>query len=166
MNLDSIEPSATILLDANILLYGVRNTSAQCGRLLRRCANREVTGVVGLIHVIEVVHRLMMFEAKEAGAIINGNPTRTLSQHPDRVRDLHKFADAIRSLFASALRFEEIVEEDIVFALHIIRQYGLLTIDACLVALAHRLHIPNVASADRAFARVEGMRLYVPDDIV
>jgi len=49
MTLDDIRPGSRILIDANILIYARRGMSAQCCRLLARCAEGEVNGVLTTI---------------------------------------------------------------------------------------------------------------------
>ena len=165
MNLHDIPSGETVLVDANIVLHGARQKSAQCARFLHRCAERDVQGIVGMMQMAEVMHRLMMFEVHDAGWTGSGNPTRTVSRHPERVRGLAKYAESMKALLASAIRLEPLQKEDFAVALLLQRQYGFLTNDAFLIALSDRLRIGAIASADRAFDRVHGERLYVPDDI-
>lgn len=165
MNLDEIRKSEAVLLDANILLYGVLLKSDQCVRLLRRCAERDVVGVIGLQQLAEVMHRLMMIEARENNWSRGANPARSLSEHPERVRAMTRYSDATKGLLASGFRFEPILREDFLFALALQHQYGLLTNDSLFIAVAERLRIKAVASADKTFARVRSITLYGPNDL-
>jgi predicted nucleic acid-binding protein len=45
------------------------------------------------------------------------------------------------------------------------RQYGLLTNDALFLAVAIRLRVTAVISADSVFKNIQGIFLYSPDDI-
>jgi predicted nucleic acid-binding protein len=45
------------------------------------------------------------------------------------------------------------------------RETGLLTNDALLLAVARRLNVETVASADRAIARAPGFAVYAPGDV-
>lgn len=165
MNLNAISKSEYVLLDANIFLYGVLHKSDQCVRLLRRCAEHEVNGIVGFQHFAELMHRLMMVEARDNGWISGRNPTRSLSERPERVRALTRYADGMRGLLASGFIFKPPLKEDFLAALNIQRQYGLLTNDALFISIAERLRIQAVASADKACERVRGIILYSPDDL-
>lgn len=165
MNLNDIQKSEAVLLDANILVYGVLLKSDQCTRLLRRCADRDVIGIVGLQQFAEVMHRLMMVEARENAWTAGGNPVKALSERPERVRAMTRYADAVKGLLASGFSFEPVIKEDFLSALSIQRQYGLLTNDALFLATAERLRIQAIASADKTFAQVRGMILYSPDDL-
>ncbi len=165
MNLNEIKKSDVVILDANIFVYGTLETSQQCMRLLRRCAERDVTGVVGLQQIAELMHRLMMIEARENDWTTGGNPAKALSDHPDRVRSLNRYAQAIKGFFVSGFRFESLLKEDFGIALALQRQYGLMTNDALIVSMAERLRIQSIASADKSFANVRGVILYEPDDL-
>jgi len=165
MNLNEIKKSEVVLLDANILIYGILDKSEQCARLLRRCTSKDVIGVIGLPHFAEVMHRLMMFEARENEWVSGGNPVKMLSERPERVRVMTRYADAIKGLLASGFSFEPTVKEDFFSALSFQRQYGMMTNDALLAALADRMRIQAIASADRTFANLHGVILYTPDDL-
>ncbi len=165
MNLNEIKKSEVVLLDANILIYGVLQKSDQCMRLLRRCSEREVIGIVGLQQFAEVMHRLMMVEARENGWVSGGNPVKSLSERPERVRAMNRYADAVKGLLASGFKFEPTTNEDFLCALSLQRQYGVLTNDALFLAIAERLRIEAIASADNTFAKVRGVILYSPDDL-
>jgi len=165
MNLNQIKKSDIVLLDANVLVYGVLHKSAQCLKLLRRCTERDVIGVVGLQQLAEVMHRLMMVEARDNGWTTVGNPAKSLSERPDRVRLMNRYSDIVRGLLASGFRFESLMAEDFPAALRLQREYGLLTNDALFIAIAERLRIQAIASADKIFMQVQGVILYSPDDL-
>ena len=165
MNLNEIKKSDIVILDANVLVYGVLHKSEQCTKLLRRCAERDVIGVVGLQQLAEVMHRLMMVEALDNGWTTGGNPAKSLSERADRIRLMNRYSDIVRGLLASGFRFESLLTEDYSAALRLQREYGLLTNDALFIAIAERLRIQAVASADKIFKQVQGIILYSPDDI-
>ncbi|MFH0991728.1 MAG: type II toxin-antitoxin system VapC family toxin [bacterium] len=166
MNLNEIKKSDIVLLDANVLVYGVLHRSEQCTKLLRRCAERDVIGIVGLQQLAEVMHRLMMVEARDNAWTTGGNPDRSLSERPDRVRLMNRYSDIVKGLLASGFKFESLVAEDFPAALRLQREYGLLTNDALFIAIADRLRIQAIASADRQLSNVRGIILYSPNDIL
>ncbi|MGC8596271.1 MAG: hypothetical protein ACP5MI_11800, partial [Candidatus Kryptoniota bacterium] len=88
--------------------YGILLKSDQCVGFLRRCAERDIVGVVGLQQLAEVMHRLMMVEARENEWTSGANPVKALSERPDRVRALTRYSDAIKGLLASGFRFESL----------------------------------------------------------
>ncbi len=78
---------------------------------------------------------------------------------------LFRYEQAIKSFFATGVRFEPVEKEDFITAMRIQRESGLLTNDALLVAISERLCIQAIASADKTFAQVRGVILYSPDDL-
>jgi len=54
---------------------------------------------------------------------------------------------------------------DIVEAMSIQREFGLLTNDSLLVAVARRINCESIASADKLFAGLRGLTVYEPSDI-
>lgn len=165
MKLKEIPKDEVVLIDANIVLYAIRHASDQCAKLLRRCAEQQVIGILTSHIIAEVMHRLMMAEARENGWISGPNPAKQLSQQPDIVKRLVRYEQAVQSLLAMGLHFEEVTKEDLVTALRVQRETGLLTNDALLVAVAQRVRATSIVSADQAFARVQGMLIYIPDDL-
>jgi predicted nucleic acid-binding protein len=165
MTLSSIRENDVVLVDANIIVYYIRGVSDQCGQLIRRCTEREVYGVITTHTVAEVMHQLMLAEARENGWITGSNPARQLSGQPERVRRLSRYELAIKSLLSTGLNLELILKEDILTSMKMQRQTGLLTNDALLLAVADRLRIHSIASADKAFKKVHGIALYTPDDL-
>lgn len=87
MNLDAIPGGARVLIDANILIYARRAMSAQCRRLLERCAQHEVNGVLTTVVVTDFCHRRMMQEAQSRG-LSGSNPAKALAQNPALVQQL------------------------------------------------------------------------------
>src|SRR6266702_2547991 len=56
MPLDSLASGTDVLVDTNILIYALLESSAQCRRFFNRCVN-------------EVCHRLMLAEALRGGLV-------------------------------------------------------------------------------------------------
>jgi predicted nucleic acid-binding protein len=72
----------------------------------------------------------------------------------------------MREFFGIGLRIEPVGAADILEAMRIQKEAGLLTNDALLLATARRLNCGIVASADRTIARAPGFTVYVPGDIL
>jgi hypothetical protein len=87
MNLNQIPKSDIVLIDANIILYALWGKSEQCKRLIRRNAEGEVYAVTTPHIVAEVMHQLMVAEARENGWITGSNPARQLAEQSERVED-------------------------------------------------------------------------------
>jgi predicted nucleic acid-binding protein len=163
--LDRIPDHENILIDANICLYAIRRGSSQCERFLERCAKEEISGILPTHILAEIMHQLMIAEARDNQWIKGPNPARQLALAPQRVRSLRKYEEVVRDIIGIGVLIEPVVQEDILSAMSIQRQSGLLTNDALLVAVGERLRVTNIASADKAFSRVEGISVFSPEDI-
>lgn len=163
--LSSIPAGAWVAVDTNILVYANQRRSEQCIGFLERCASNELQGVVPMPMVAELVHALMLIEARENNWIERGNPARSLAERPDLVRRLTRYEARMREFFAIGLRVEPLGAPDVIEAIRIQREAGLLTNDALLLAAARRLNCEAVASADRAVAQAPGFRVFAPADI-
>lgn len=163
--LSSIRAGAWVAIDANILVYANQRRSAECLGFLERCASGELQGVVPMPMVAELIHALMLIEARENNWIERGNPARALAERPDLVRRLTRYEAQMREFFAIGLRVEPLGTPDVLEAMRIQREAGLLTNDALLLAAARRLNCEAVASADRAIAQAPGFDVFAPADI-
>jgi predicted nucleic acid-binding protein len=165
MNLNQIPKEDIVMVDANICLYAIRQESAQCERLLARCAKGEVNGIITTHILAEIMHQLMIAEARDYQWIKGPNPARQLAGLPERVRALTKYEELVRDILGTGLQVEPVVHEDFITTLEVQRQAGLLTNDALLVAVGERLRVTSIASADQGFSHVQGILLYSPDDV-
>jgi predicted nucleic acid-binding protein len=165
MNIRQIPKGEVVLLDANVLIYASRGVSEQCDQLLSRCAEREISCIISSTQFAEVMHRLMLAEARDNGWISGSNPARQLSERPERIRSLYRYEQAMRSLLGLGVVLEPVAREDFLTAMAVQRQTGLMTNDAILIACAERLRVQAIASADQQLSNVRGIILYSPDDI-
>lgn len=165
MNLPDILHGAAIFVDANIFVYAVERRSPQCRQLLDRIDGEAVRAFSSAIVLAEVCHRRMVNEAKEAGLITGANPARLLGKKPDGIQGLSIYAQNVRDLLDSPIVFEPIRAEDFYVALELQKQHGLLTNDSLNLAVARRLGIQEIATADKSFDNVPGVIIYKPEDI-
>jgi len=114
--------------------------------------------------VAELVHALMLIEARENNWIERANAARALAERPDLVRRLTRYEIQMREFFGIGLRIEPAGAADILEAMRIHKEAGLLTNDALLLAVARRLNCEAVASADKAIAQAPGFRVFSPAD--
>lgn len=180
--LEAVPAGAAIFVDANIFIYHFLGASPDCAAFLERCAAGDVRAVTGTHIVAEVLHRLLVAEAKakaknaaslkgrvaRAGAGERGSEgvgVRYLAGHPDGVRRL---ADH----HAAAAAIEQIVETILPLTMDVVRasqwarsREGLLVNDSLTAAMIKAEGIAHLASRDAAFLRVEGLVVYRPDDL-
>jgi len=164
--LSSIPAGAWVAIDTNILVYASQQRSPECIEFLRRCASGELQGVVPVPMVAELVHSLMLIEARENNWIERANAARALAKRPELVRRLTRYEIQMREFFSIGLRIEPVGAVDILEAMRIQKEAGLLTNDALLLAVARRLNCEAVASADKAIAQAPGFTVHMPGDIL
>jgi predicted nucleic acid-binding protein len=143
----------------------VERRSPQCRQLLERCDGETVRGFSSAIVLAEVCHRRMINEAKEAGLVSGPNPARLLGRNHGGIQGLSRYAQNIRDLLDSPIGFEPIRTEDFYVALELQKQHGLLTNDSLNFAVARRLGLQELATADKSFDNVPGIIVYKPEDI-
>jgi predicted nucleic acid-binding protein len=165
MNLDELPDGTRVFIDANLLIYGLRRTSCQCLGLLARCNASAVEGVITTVVVAEYGHRRMMEEARARG-LVGSNPARALAGHPELVRQLTTSASEVRALLGGGLSVMPVLPDDFHVALEFQRQFGLLTNDSLNLAVARRLGLTALATADQGFDAVHGFMVYRPSDLV
>jgi predicted nucleic acid-binding protein len=116
--------------------------------------------------VVELVHALMLIEARENNWIERQNPSRALAARPDLIRRLIRYEIQVREFFGIGLRIEPALAADVFEAMRIQREAGLLTNDALLLAVARRLNCGIIASADKSIAAAPGFTVYGPSDVL
>ena len=166
MNLHSLDPSKSIILDANILLYGIQRKSEQCVELIGRIGDGELNCYITSHILAEVMHVLMIEEARSIGEITGGNPAKKLSEKPGLVNSLYLYESVFEDILNLGMNIEVVEKQDLIEALAVQRKYGLLTNDSLIIAVAKRLRITSLVSADKVFGKVKSITLYSPDDII
>lgn len=165
MNLRRIPKQQTVIIDTNILFYAAQRNSMQCVEVLERSASGEISGIIPVHILAEFIHVLMLAEARDLELIKGSNPAKQLSQAPNKVKALYRYEGLIRDLLSIGFRIETIEKADFFTAISIQRLHGILINDALLIAVAKRLRVSAVASADIIFEDIKDISLYKPDDI-
>src|ERR1022692_295836 len=164
MNLQDIVNGSTVLIDTNVLLYARNRRSPQCRQLLLRCEQGAVNGAVTLPTLAEFSQRCMVQEA-QGYRLVGSNPAPPPSERPELVRQLNAYAESVRDLLDSSLIVAEWHASDVLVALELQKQYGLLTNDSLNLAIARRHGIKDLVTADKSFDNVQGLIVYKPDDV-
>lgn len=164
--LSAISPGAWVAIDTNVIVYANQRRSPECIELLKRCASGELQGIVPVPMVAELVHTLMLIEARENNWTDRANAARALAERPDLVRRLVRYEIQMKEFFGVGLRIEPVGAADILEAMKIQKEAGLLTNDALLLAVARRLNCEAVASADKMIALAPDFNVFSPADLV
>lgn len=165
MNLDQIPHGQIVVVDANVILYANQMSSKQCMKFIERIAMDEITAILPVHILAEVMHVLILAEAREIGSVVGSNPARQLSENPNKVRSLVRYESYIRDLFTVGFRLESLKQEDFITAMTVQRQYGLLTNDALLASVGIRMRIGAIVSADKIFRNLRDVKVFSPDDM-
>ena len=166
MNLDDIPSGSLCVVDTNVLLYAEQGVSTQAQRLLRRIERRELIGVVPQPVWQELTHKLMLAEAIMLGQIAGGNPAKQLAAKPEVIKRLTIYRDKVAALVTLGLGFEACTRTDLLDkALPLQEQYGLMTNDSVIAAVAIRLEADALVSADTRFKVVKDLNVYAPSDL-
>ena len=166
MNLDDIPVGSLCVVDTNVLIYAEQGVSPQAQRFIRRCASGELKVVLPQTVWQELAHKLMLAEAMMRGLISGGNPAARLAAKPDAIRGLSLYRAKVKSLVDLSFGFEPCQLSDLTeraFALQ--EQYGLLTNDAVVLAVALRLKADALVSSDKSFRGVTELDVYYPTDL-
>ncbi len=164
-SLSELPAGARAFIDANIFIYHFIGASQQCKEFLDRCERGEVFGTTGVFILLEVLHRLMMIEARVKKRVTSGNVAKKLREKPHIVKQLSDYYEQAQSILEMDLEILPLSVEIIVASERYRREYGLLVNDSVTVALALNQGITALASADRDFERVEELVVYRPTDI-
>lgn len=164
MSLSDIPTGASVMVEANVLIYARRGMSSQGSLLLKRCAKREINGALATVTIVEFCHRRMMQEAQAMG-LTGSNPAQSLSQQPGLVRQLTQYARDIEDLLAGEFTILGLEIGDFSQAIQLQRQHGLLTNDALFLAAGMRSGINILVTADPQFDIVPGITVHKPDDL-
>jgi predicted nucleic acid-binding protein len=106
----------------------------------------------------------MRFEAIPAGAAVFGWPYQGIAQrlrrHPEDIRGLHRFRDALREIAGLQFEIFPVSDRDVLRAAEASQRYGLLSGDALVVAQMEDHGVTQLASHDADFDRVTSLARY------
>lgn len=165
MNLETLPDGSLVFIDANIFIYHFTGASPSCREFLTRCASGTVHGLTSLPVILEVAHRLMIIEAQDKGLVQGPNPWQKLSRSPAVVKKLRLYEEWTLAIPRMGIEVEEVTFTDFLTSLEVRQKTGLLTLDSLILAVMNRLKTPNLASADRAFSRIDGFKLFTPHGV-
>jgi predicted nucleic acid-binding protein len=132
---------------------------------LARCERGEVFGATGVFVLLEVLHRIMMIEAKVKKFVTSSNVAKKLRKKPHIVKQLSDYYEQAQSILEMELEILPLSLEIVAASERCRREYGLLVNDSVTVALALNQGITVLASADRDFERVKELVVYSPQDV-
>ena len=163
--LDAVPNGTNVFIDANVLVYGLTGTSAQCKTFLERCSREEVTGITLFEIVNNATHSFMKAEAVQKALCAQKGALAYLKGHPDQVRLLTDYWTNTRRLLALNLLFVPL-ELDLIEGAHPERcAAGLLTDDSTIVAAMRAYGISSLATRDNQLDTVARIDVFSPTDV-
>ncbi len=165
MLVTEIPSGAIVAIDANVFLYHFTGQSQESTDVLSRVDSGDIGGVTTQSVLAEVMHRRMVMEAVELGAISPGNPARRLRENPAIVKRLVHYQRDVAGLYSIGLRVFPSHSRSLLDSYHFRHAYGLLTNDSILAATLVHHGISTLVTADRGFLRVKELDVVLLEDV-
>ncbi len=165
MTFADVPQGTPLFLDANPFIYYFTADPAfgpGCAQLLHRIELQEVRAYTSAHVLGEVVHALMIFEARQLFGWAATGITRRLKRRSADVRRLARYRHALDEIHLLGIIRLPVTGPLLSLAGDIIRQFGLLQHDASVVAVMQRHGLSHLASHDADFDRVSGLIRYAP----
>jgi predicted nucleic acid-binding protein len=159
---------ATIFIDANIFLnviLGAGKESASCARFLEEADAGAFPSATSVIVLNEVLHRLLIASVVNSHGIGPDSAVHHMKSHPELVRDagiVWEVMEDIRSI--RPMKIYGISPATFERSLAIMQEGGLLGNDALHVACMEEHSIDTIATYDRDFSQVSGIKIRKPAD--
>ncbi|MFP4436048.1 MAG: type II toxin-antitoxin system VapC family toxin [Chloroflexaceae bacterium] len=163
----NIPDSATVLLDANIVVYALYPQSqfhTACAHLLERGALQEVTLHLVVNVAAEIIYRTMVLELLNQGTLSHASDAvMYLKRNPQIVQQLTRYKTVLRDLKQARINILPLTYRDLHASRHYRETYVLLTNDSLIMAAMQRERITYLATNDADFTRIPGIAIRVPD---
>ena len=157
---------ATIFIDANIFLntiLGAGKESESCARFLEMADAGDFPSATSVIVLNEVLHRLLIASIVKSSGVGSDSAVHHMKLHPEQVRDagtVWEVMDDIRSI--RSMKIYGISLATFERSLAIMQEWGLLGNDALHIACMEEHSIGAIATYDRDFSRVSGIKCLKP----
>jgi predicted nucleic acid-binding protein len=155
----------SVFVDAGLFIHHFEPNVAfgpASTEFLQRIENQAVSAATTTHILSEIAHRLMTIEAMQAHGWKSANIALKLRNHPNEVRALKRFRQALQEIPLFGVRILTIDPAWLDTAADISQQTGLLHNDALVVAAMRAHSLSGLASIDPDFDRVAGIKRYAP----
>lgn len=160
-----IPAGTSVFVNANTFVYYFMPNPVlgpACRDLLERIARREIFGITSAHVMSDVAHRVMTLEAMVKLGLPIAGIARRLRRHPDDVKSLVRFQQAIDEVPQFGIQVMPITQQLISTAALISQQTGLLSGDARIVALMQSHGLTDLASHDADFDHLPDITRFAP----
>lgn len=159
-------PQGSIVgIDANVLAYHfieIDQLTAASTALLERGLRKELVLITTPQIVSDVIHRMMLYEARQLLALPANQLATHLKQHPQVVQQLTHHLDVPSLLRRFRIDIRPLTYVHLHAAKRFRRDYGLLANDSLLLGFMVTEQIQHLASNDRDFRRISDVTLWIP----
>jgi predicted nucleic acid-binding protein len=160
-----IPQGSVVCVDANVLAYHfieINQLTAASTLLLERGLRKEIALVTTPQIVSDVIHRIMLYEARQQLAIPANQLATHLKQHPQVVQQLTQHLDIPSLLRRFQIDIRALTHVHLHAAKRFRRDYGLLANDSLLLGFMATERVQHLASNDRDFRRIPDVTLWIP----
>ena len=170
-DLAALPLGSRVFVDTNIFHYCYAGRSATCFAFVRRIARGEITAYVNTLVLSDLMHKLMLSEAKDKG-FING-----LS-----ARQLKTWLAANRQSAGLLVDYQQQFNDTLTIGLKTLNvtqammrrtqtercDHGLMTTDSLHLGCMIRSHVQltDIATKDGDFGHITGVTLWEPQDVI
>jgi|GEM_PF-826621 len=157
---------ATIFIDANIFLntiFGSGKEAASCTRFLEEADAGIFPTATSVIVLNEVLHRLIIASVVSSSGVAPESAVHQIKLHPElihEVRAVWEIMDDIQSV--RQMKVYGISPATYGRSLVLMREWGLLGNDALHLACMEEHSISTIATYDRDFSRISGVKIQRP----
>ena len=155
-----------LLFDTNIFVYSALDHPVygeSCSQAFHRVESGVLEGYVPLIVLTELLHRLMLAEViKKEYARNTRDALELLKEDKSIIPSLTICWDELERIYAAGFIILEDRTGIFKDILLVSRRYSLLSNDACIASFARAYRIPNIATNDPDFERVDWLTVWKP----
>lgn len=160
-----VPKNAAVFVDTNIFVLadGSGDLADQCSLLLERIRRAEVRGFTSTMVVAELMHRVMVKEAREKQTFATAMAAVDhLQKYPAFVQGLSRHLTVASDLRRAGFDILPLTVKDLHTSKAFRRDHGLLANDSLIVAVMRNNRIGDLATNDRSFERITGLRVWQP----
>lgn len=170
-DLVTLPAHTTVFVDTNIFYLHFRGSSATCTAFIDRIARGEITAYVNTQVLSDLLHKLMLAEARTKGFIIEQKAFELkdrLKQDRSVATSLVDYQSQFENTLAIGLKVLQITRRLLVDTKTERRNYGLMTGDSIHLGNMnrHSNQIQDIVTNDGDFNHIPNITIWQPMDVV
>lgn len=160
-----IPSGSKVFIDTNILLYSITEHPKYknvCDKLLDKVKGRDIEGVISVIVLNELIHKLVIGEIAEKEEIELSRVAPLVKRNPGVLKGLRAYEileDVENNYNLAIIR---ITKEDFSKARQLMDKHHLFSNDAMHLAVMLKERIVHIATNDSDFDKVEEIKVWKP----